>query len=105
MGLSPIHTLAGEFSEGKFHMLDEFEECERGFWEEIFKSVPADIRKVLDANLEAVQTSVLLGTLLGAFELDDRELGRCNLVVVVALPKFLSYRIPFLRGSYPPYAK
>ncbi|MCJ1232322.1 hypothetical protein MMC14_000272 [Varicellaria rhodocarpa] len=40
MGLSRIHTLAGEFSEGEFHMPDEFEESERGFWEEIFKGVP-----------------------------------------------------------------
>ena len=105
IGLSRIHTLAGEFSEGKFHMPDEFEESERGFWEEIFKGVPADIRKVLDANLEAVQTSVLLGTLLGTFELDHGKPGPCNPVVVAALPKFLSYRIPFLRGSDPPYAK
>jgi hypothetical protein len=105
MGLSRIHTLAGEYSERKFYMPDEFEESERGFWEEIFKGVPADIRKVLNENLEAVQTSVLLGTLLGTFELDDGKLGLCNPVKVVALPKFLSYRIPFLRGSDPPYAK
>lgn len=105
MGLGRIHTLAGEFSERKFYMPEEFEESERGFWEEIFKGVPADIRKVLDANLEAVQTSVLLGTLLGDFELEDGKLTGCNPVAVAALPKFLSYRIPFLRGSDPPYAK
>jgi hypothetical protein len=105
MGLSRIHTLAGEFSERKFYTPDEFEESERGFWEEMFEGVPADVRKVLNANLEAVQMSVLLGTLLGTFELDNGKLGLCNPVMVVALPKFLSYRIPFLRGSDPPYAK
>ncbi|KAH8772205.1 hypothetical protein BGZ57DRAFT_896052 [Hyaloscypha finlandica] len=105
MGLSRIHTLAGEFSERKFYMPDEFEEAERGFWEEIFYGVPADIREVLNANLEAVQTSVLLGTLSDTFELDDGKLGLCNPAMVAALPKFLSYRIPFLRGSDPPYAK
>ena len=86
-------------------MPDEFEKSERGFWEEIFKGVPVDVRKVLDTNLEAVQTSVLLGTLLGAFELDDGKIGQCNPVVLAALPKFLSYRIPSLRGSDPPYVK
>ncbi|KAG9234571.1 hypothetical protein BJ875DRAFT_8329 [Amylocarpus encephaloides] len=104
MGLRRIHTLAGEFLERKFHMPGEFEESERGFWEEIFNGVPVDVRRVLDANLEAVQTSVLLGTLLGAFELDDGKF-LCNPVMVSALPKFLSYRIPFLRGSDPPYAR
>jgi hypothetical protein len=104
MGLSRIHTLAGEFSEHKFYMPDEFEEAERGFWEEIFYGVPADIREVLNTNLEAVQTSVLLGTLLDTFELDDGKLGLCNPAMVAALPKFLSYRIPFLKGADPPYA-
>ncbi len=105
MGLSRIHTLAGEFFERKFHMPDDFEEAERGLWEEIFNGVSANVRKVLDANLEAIQISVLLGTLLGTFEVDDGKIGPCNPVAVEALPLFLSYRIPMLRGSDPPYSK
>lgn len=34
IGFGRIHTLAGEFSERKFHMPAEFEESERGFWHE-----------------------------------------------------------------------
>jgi hypothetical protein len=42
MGFGRIHTLAGEFSEGKFHMPDEFEESERGFWHEIMEGHKRD---------------------------------------------------------------
>lgn len=105
MGFGRIHTLAGEFSEGEFHMPERFEEAERAFWREVFDGVPVDIRECLDANLEVVQISVLLGTLLGTFELEEGSLGPCNSVCLKALPKFLSYRIPFLRGSDPPYTK
>lgn len=105
MGFSRIHTLAGEFSERKFRMPHNFDESERGFWEEIFNGVPADIRKILDANLDVVQTAVVLGTQLGTFELEGGRIGPCNAVSVEALPKFLSYRIPFLRGLDPPYSK
>ena len=105
MGFSRIHTLAGEFSERKFHMPDNFNESERGFWEEIFNGVPADMRKILDANLDVIQTAVMLGTLLGTFELEGSGIGPYNAVSVEALPKFLSYRIPFIRGLDPPYSK
>jgi Phosphotransferase enzyme family len=98
MGFSRIHTLAGEFSERK----SEFEESERGSWQEIFNGVPAAVRKILDANLDAVQTAVTLGTLLGTFELEE---GTWNPVSVEALPKFLSYRRPLIRGLDPPYLK
>ncbi|RDL40083.1 uncharacterized protein BP5553_00062 [Venustampulla echinocandica] len=104
MGFDRIHTLAGEFSEKKFHMPDEFHESERGFWQEVFDGVPVDLRKVLDANLDVVQMAVILGTLLGTFELEEGKIV-CNPVSVEALPKFLSYRIPFIRGSDPPYSK
>lgn len=105
MGFSRIHTLAGEFSERKFHMPDEFNESERGFWQEVFNGVPAELRKVLDANLDVVQTAVMLGTLLGTFELEEGKIGPYSAVSVEALPKFLSYRIPFIRGLNPPYSK
>jgi len=106
MGFSRIHTLAGEFSEGKFYMPPEFEDAERGFWQEIFAGVPINIRKVVEANLELINFAVKLGMLLNAFQLDDggKSVG-VNPVVVEVLPKFLSYRIPQLRGPGPPYLK
>ena len=105
MGLSRIHTLAGEYSEQKFYMPPSFEDAERGFWQEIYKGISAETRRVFDDNVDAVQTAVTLGTLLDAFQLDEGDIGPYNPVVVEALPKLLTYRIPMVRGSDPPYAK
>ena len=105
MGFSRIHTLAGEYSAGEFHMLPEFEEAERGFWQEIYDGVSADTRRIIDSNIDAVQTAVTLGTLLGAFQLDEGNVGPYNPVVIEALPKLLSYRIPLVRGLDSPYAE
>ncbi|KAF1828767.1 hypothetical protein BDW02DRAFT_574593 [Decorospora gaudefroyi] len=106
MGFSRIHTLAGEFSEKKFYMPPEFEDAERGFWQEIWDGIPENVRS--HANPEAVQIAVTLGTLLNAFQLEDGKLtdGPHNPAVVDALPKFLTYRIPLIRGSgSPPYSE
>jgi hypothetical protein len=97
MGLSRIYTLAGEYSSGKFHMAPEFEDAERGFWQEIYNSVSADSRKIIDSDIDAVQTAVTLGTLLGAFQLDEGSIGPYNPVVIEALPKLLTYRKPLVR--------
>ncbi|KAL9079626.1 MAG: hypothetical protein Q9157_001511 [Trypethelium eluteriae] len=102
MGFCRVHTLAGEFSEKKFHMPPEFEDAERGFWQEIWDEIPENVRS--QVNPEAVQIAVTLGTLLDAFQLDEGKIGPYNPVVVEALPKFLTYRIPLIRGSgSPPY--
>ncbi|KAG8411742.1 hypothetical protein J3458_015327 [Metarhizium acridum] len=105
MGFGRIHDLAGEFSEGEFHVTDQFEEAERGFWHEVIEGVPEHIRRVLEENFDAVQTAVMVGTLLDAFEIMDGEVGSCNPVAAKALPKLLSYRVPFIRGTDPPYSK
>ncbi|KZF20434.1 hypothetical protein L228DRAFT_263080 [Xylona heveae TC161] len=106
MGLCRIHTFAGEFAERKFYMPPDFDASERGFWEEIYNGAPQVIRTLLDTNGEVVQIALMLGTLLDAFQLDDDriKLGPYNPVVVAALPKFFSYRIPFVRGAEPPYS-
>jgi hypothetical protein len=104
MGFSRTHTLAGEFSARQFFMPPEFEDAERGFWHEVFAGVSVVSRKVLDENIDAVQIAVTLGTLLDAFQLDEGNIGPYSPVVVEALPKLLSYRIPMVRGSDPPYA-
>lgn len=105
MGFGRIHTLAGEFFEKKFRMPAEFEEAERGFWQEIYDGIPAEVRNLFDTDPDAIQTAVTLGTLLDIFQLEEGKIVPCNRVVIEALPKFLSYRIPFLRGSDSPYSK
>jgi hypothetical protein len=100
MGFSRIHDLAGRFTNGEFRMPEGFEEAERGFWEAVFDGVRPDVRRVLDANLDAVQTSVHIGTLLFTLDLEGDTF---NPAALKALPKFLTYRIPALRGQEPPY--
>ncbi|KAI9751450.1 MAG: hypothetical protein M4579_006060 [Chaenotheca gracillima] len=100
MACCRIHDLAGYYDDGEFHVPEYFEEAERGFWQEIFANAPDDTRKVLNANLEAVQTSVAIGMILFMLDLDsdlDDAPG------IRAIPKFLSYRLPALRGEGPPY--
>jgi hypothetical protein len=105
MGSSRIHTLAGEYPATIFHMPPEFEDAQKGFWQEIYDGVSADTRKTIDNNIDVVQTAVTLGTLLCAFQLDEGKTGLYNPVVINALPKLLSYRVPLIRGSDPPYAE
>lgn len=75
MGFGRISTLAGEFSEKKFRMPPEFEDAERGFWQEVCDGISADVRKLFDANPDAIQIAVTLGTLLDAFQLDEGKIG------------------------------
>lgn len=103
MGFSRIHTTAGEYSDRKFYMPPNFEDAERGFWREIYRGLSPETRRMVDDNVDAVQTAVTLGTLLDAFQLDNGKIGPSNPVVVASLPKLLSYRIPMVRGSEPPY--
>ena len=98
-----ISTLAGEYSEKKFYTPPNFEESERAFWQETFDGISPATRKVLEDNTDAVHTAVTLGQLLDAFQLDEGKVGHCNPVVVEALPKLLTYSIPLVRGSDPPY--
>lgn len=105
MGFGRINTLAGEISEKKFHVPPEFEEAERGFWQEVYDGIPVEVRNLIDTNPDVIQIAVTLGTLLDVFQLEEGKIGPCNQVVVNALPKLLSYRIPFIRGSDSPYSK
>ncbi|KAL8942015.1 MAG: hypothetical protein Q9216_001905 [Gyalolechia sp. 2 TL-2023] len=102
-GFCRIHTLAGEFSEQNFYMSPQFEEPEKGFWQEIEDGVPRDVCEFLYVNLEAVQLAVTLGILLNAFQLDEGKFGPYNPVVVEALPKLLAYHLPLKRGVSSPY--
>jgi len=102
MAFHRIHDLVGRYRNGEFRMLEGFEVGERGFWDAIFNGVPAEVRKVLNENLHAIQMSVHIGTLLGTL---DIEAPMFNAAALKALPKFLSYQIPALRGNQPPFTK
>ncbi len=102
MGCHRIHDLAGAFHDGKFCERDEYQDMERGFWEEIIAGSPNAFRKTLEDNPEAIQTSFMIGTILHILERDTD--GGFHKVSLAALPKFITYRIPALRGDNPPYS-
>jgi aminoglycoside phosphotransferase (APT) family kinase protein len=102
VGLGRIHTLAGEYTGGEFWMPDEFEVAERAFWKELFAGMSQKTRGILEENIGLVQDAVILGTLLDTFFWEDGKVG-CGGVSIKALPKFLTYRIPQVRGDEPPY--
>ncbi|KAJ6188224.1 hypothetical protein N7519_003132 [Penicillium mononematosum] len=102
VGFGRIHTYAGEYTGGGFWVPDEFEDAERAFWNELFDGMPAETRDELRNQIDLVQDAVILGTLLDclAFEQGKVVIGS---VPKKALPKLLTYRIPFVRGNEPPY--
>ncbi|KAJ8128856.1 hypothetical protein O1611_g4777 [Lasiodiplodia mahajangana] len=102
VGFGRIHTIAGEYTGGEFWMPDEFEVAERGFWTELFDGMPEHIRAILEKRIDLVQDSVILGTLLDCFFLEDGKVGVSE-IALKALDKLKSYRIPFVRGQEPPY--
>lgn len=102
MGLGRINSLAGVYTGGEFWMPDEFEVAERGFWKEPFDDMPTNVRDTLEKRIGLVQDAVTLGTLLDCFFLDQGKVG-CSQIVFKALPKFLTYEIPQVRGQRKPY--
>ncbi|KAH9890722.1 hypothetical protein F4778DRAFT_752058 [Xylariomycetidae sp. FL2044] len=101
-GFGRIHTLAGEYTEGQFWMPDEFEIAERAFWSGLIDGIPADIRGIIDEHISLVQEAVILGTLLDCFFIEDGKVGFSE-IALKALPKFLTYRLPSIRGNEAPY--
>lgn len=97
-----IHTYGGEYTGGEFLVPDEFEDAERAFWNELFDGMPAETRDSLKKQVDLVQDAVILGTLLDCLSFEQ---GRVIVgpVSKKALPKLLTYRVPFVRGSAPPY--
>lgn len=102
VGLGRIHTIAGEYTKGKFWVPPEFEEAERGFWNGLFDGMPADVRKSLESQASLVQDAVMLGSLLDTFSYVDGQVG-CGGVSLDCFPKFLTYRVPLVGGEDPPY--
>ena len=102
VGFGRIHTYAGEYTGGEFWVPDECEDAERGFWHELFDGMPADTRDKLEQNFALIQDAVILGTFLDCFSFEDGEVI-VGAVSKKALPKLVTYRIPFVRGDEPPY--
>jgi hypothetical protein len=99
-----IHTYAGEYTGGQFWIPDEFEDAERAFWKELFDGMPAETRDNLENQIDLVQDAVILGTLLDCLSFEQGEVI-VGTVSKKALPKLLTYRIPFVRGSAPSYGE
>lgn len=97
-----IHTYAGEFSEGKFCIPDEFEDAEKAFWNALFDEMPKEVSQKLKSEIDLVQEAVILGTILNSFPFENGEV-LVGKVSSRALPKLLTYQLPFVRGQEPPY--
>lgn len=97
-----IHTIAGEYGGGEFCVPDEFEDAERAFWDELFDGMPAEIHRKLKGEMNLVQDAVILATLLDCFPFENGDVI-VGQVTKKALPKLLTYQIPFIRGEAPPY--
>ncbi|KIH91023.1 hypothetical protein SPBR_01883 [Sporothrix brasiliensis 5110] len=104
IGFGRVHTLAGEYTGGEFWMPPEFETAETAFWGTLIAGIPdVAVKTQVAAQMALVQDAVLLGTLLSTFYFEDGKVGAAQ-VPLKALPKFLTYRIPPLRGNEPPYS-
>ncbi|KAJ6152097.1 hypothetical protein N7497_006416 [Penicillium chrysogenum] len=97
-----IHTYAGAYSGGEFCIPEEFEDAERAFWHELFDGMPTEIHRKLKGEMNLVQDAVILGTLLDCFAFENGKVI-VGQVAKRALPKLLTYQIPFIRGQGPPY--
>lgn len=97
-----IHSYAGEYTGGEFWVPDEFEDAERAFWNELFDGMPADTRDQLKEQIDLVQDAVILGTLMDCLSFENGKVI-VGSVSKKALPKLVTYRIPFVRGNEPPY--
>lgn len=57
---------------------------------------------MLEKQVGLAQDAVILGTLLDCFFLDNRRVGFTR-GFLKTLPKFLTYRIPLIRGNEQPH--
>lgn len=102
MSCSCIHFLAGEIVSKQFREKDAYEAIERGFWSTLMDSADPTICALLESNLEAVQTSVMIGTLFRIISIEGENIF-VGQVALKALPTLMRYKIPALRGSAKPY--
>jgi len=67
--------------------------------------MPDNVRQTIEANLVLVNLAVKTGIILNIFPFEDEKLDNLNLIVIETLARFLTYRVPQLRGNNPPYAE
>ncbi|KAI6527703.1 hypothetical protein MCOR05_008692 [Pyricularia oryzae] len=105
VGLGRIHTIVGEYSDGEFYMPDCFVEAEKAFWHAMLDGMVPEVRKRLEEMPDIVQLGVLIGTVMDCINMENGMLCISE-ISIKALDKFLTYRIPTLRGEdEPPYRK
>ncbi|KAI9708902.1 MAG: hypothetical protein M1828_002574 [Chrysothrix sp. TS-e1954] len=102
LGLLRIHHPAGLFSEGIYHLRDNYEEMECAFWHEVVQRAPSRVKNIIDLNPDAVQTSFMIATVLDILETSNNG-AVFHKPSLRVLPKFLTYRIPAVRGSDAPF--
>lgn len=98
MGLHRIHDLAGVFQDEIYRQREEYDEMERGLWEELMNALPDRHRRTITENLPAVQLAFTVGVILNAFDFDTGGEFIHDPTLKI-LPKFLTYRIPMLRND------
>ena len=92
-----IQFLAGEIVDKYFRERAAFEAMDRAFWEGLLENTPEKIQAVLDSNMEAVQTGVLIGMLFRVMAIEGDNVV-VNERFLKSLHKLMSYRIPPIRG-------
>jgi hypothetical protein len=103
IGYYCIPFLAGGIIDGVFREREAFEVIDRAFWEALLENVFIEIRKLLLANLEAVQTSMLIGMLFRIMPIEGGKV-LVNRILLKSVHKLMRYRIPMIRGSSRAYA-
>lgn len=99
-----IQYLAGEIISKVFRPRTEFEAIDRAFWAGLVENSPAEMRECMEANWEAVQTAVMIGTVFKVFSVEGDEVS-VSTISLAALPMLMRYRIPALRGEGRAYAE
>lgn len=98
-----IQFLAGEIIDKVFRQRPEFEAIDREFWAGLLEDTPTANRDSLEANWEAVQTAIMIGTIFKVMSIEGDEVF-VSKIRLDALPMLMRYRIPALRGSSKAYS-
>ena len=92
-----IQFLAGEIVDRVFRERSAFEAIDRAFWEALLENTPEKIHAVLNANMEAVRSVMLIGTLFRIMAIEEDK-AFVNERLLKSLHKLMSYRISPIIG-------